>query len=151
MTLADCKMIFFSSFVLLCIIYSSLGERMLAGGKTKMSEEAQSSEEFQSGLIEAVKKFNAMNNAMFKYDVMDVFNATSQIVQGVKYEAVVVFGPTSCRNNPDSMLEKCPFLGDAKHRVVEKHVTIWSRPWLKEKMIVTVDDSPQGENRVEFL
>ena len=72
----------------------------LVGGKTPMTEEQQrSTSDFRDGLKKAVEKYNLKQNSAYKYDILEITDATQQIVQGVRYEASIKLAPTVCRKN----------------------------------------------------
>ncbi|KAH9500838.1 hypothetical protein Btru_073138 [Bulinus truncatus] len=65
----------------------------------------------------AVKHINRRSNSLYQKAMVNIRNATKQVVNGYHYEFIVTVTPTVCRNNEDNIkktLNECPVSNEAK-------------------------------------
>ena len=96
-------------------LLSFVSSAMLTGGIQEIEpDKFDNDQSFKTALSKAAVQYNRMSNSMFAYGVTSVNHVTKQIVQGVKYEAIVTFGPTNCRKSSDlvsNISPKCTLMG----------------------------------------
>ena len=88
--------------------------------------------EVQNAIKFAMNKLNAMSNNYYRYMAFETVDATKQVVEGMRYCAVVAVGSSSkCPKSPenvDATLDECP----VEEMEMECRFVVWERMWLAE-------------------
>ncbi|VDP73451.1 unnamed protein product [Echinostoma caproni] len=117
-------------------------EQNLLGSKHRLTRDEIHSEEFAQILSSAVQDCNREHSSDFWHRQETVSDATKQLVQGTNYEFTVRLRETSCLKKPIINGEKKESDDDClvKHNspLIICSTAVWFRPWLKEKIQVTV-------------
>ncbi|VDM02661.1 unnamed protein product [Schistocephalus solidus] len=107
--------------------------RPMLGGRRPMTTEEIAHPDFQSVVQKSLVDLKNQSNGCMEYDLVEIKEASKQVVSGLKYHWKMTVRPRSTQAGSQCPVSDCQVGVDACKMHHEYKSSAWVRPWLKDE------------------